>query len=101
MDTKLLAVGQDIYMYSGPYMRKGKVVEITSSGVEVQTANELLQFDCNVNLRTLAELLRFDNAGRGSDEEGTYECGAWFIDDMPFAEREALLEQKERKSRKK
>jgi len=25
-----------------------------------------------------------------SDEEGTYDCGAWLMDDIPFAKRTAL-----------
>ena len=90
MDTKTLMVGQDIYMYSGPYWWWGKVVTITSDGVDVQTREEILPSG-DLNLRCGTEqLLRFDNAGTGSDEEGTYECGAWHIDDIPFAERTAL-----------
>ena len=57
--------------------------------MEVQTREELKQY-----LRFgIEQLLRFDNEGKGSDEEGTRECGAWHIDDMPFTERKAWLEQ--------
>jgi hypothetical protein len=65
-------------------------IKITSDGVDVQTREEVLPSG-DLNLRCGTEqLLRFDNAGMGSDEEGTYECGAWHIDDIPFAERTAL-----------
>ncbi|HYA24001.1 MAG TPA: hypothetical protein VEF05_07560 [Terriglobales bacterium] len=37
MDTKTLVVGQDVYMVSGVYCNKGKVVKVTPEGVEVQT----------------------------------------------------------------
>jgi hypothetical protein len=39
-------------------------------------------------------------AGTGRGEEGTYECGAWYIDDMPFAERTSLLERESACQRK-
>jgi hypothetical protein len=56
-------VGQDIYMYSGPYWWWGKVVTITSDGVDVQTREEILPSG-DLNLRCGTEqLLRFDNAG--------------------------------------
>jgi hypothetical protein len=65
-------------------------IKITPDGVDVQTREEVLPSG-DLNLRCGTEqLLRFDNAGMGSDEEGTYECGAWHIDDIPFAERTAL-----------
>jgi hypothetical protein len=81
MDTKALVVGQDVYMLSGVYLCKGKVVKITPLSVDVQTTSE--------------GLLRFDSYGKGCDE-GTHECGPWYIDDIPFAERTALCEQEAR-----
>ena len=66
-------------MQSGIYGSKGKVVKVTQSGAEVQTDK--------------VGLLRFDNEGKGCDGNDTIECGPWCIDDMPFAERTALLEQ--------
>jgi hypothetical protein len=36
VDTKTLVVGQDIYMFSGCYVNKGKVVKTTPSGVDVE-----------------------------------------------------------------
>src|ERR1700679_4318169 len=55
----------------------------------------------DLNLRCgIEQLLRFDNAGTGRGEEGTYECGAWYIDDMPFAERTSLLERESACQRK-
>jgi hypothetical protein len=93
MDTKTLVVGQDVHIVSGPYFWRGKVVKATPEGVEVHTKEELLPSG-DLNLRCgMEQLLHFDNAGKGRDEEGTYECGAWYIDDMPFAERTAWLEQ--------
>ena len=82
MGTKTLVVGQDVYMLSGVYVCKGKVVKVTPSGVDVHTTDQ--------------GLLRFDSAGKGNDD-GTYECGPWYIDDMPFAERTALFDEAERK----
>jgi hypothetical protein len=58
--------------------KKGKVVKVTPSGVEVHDGVELLQFDIY---------------GKGCDGHKTYECGPWEIDDeMPVAERTALWE---------
>jgi hypothetical protein len=79
MDTKTLVVGQDVYMRSGSYGQKGKVVKVTPAGVEVHDGVELFQFDIY---------------GQGCDGHKTYECGPWEIDDeMPVAERTALWEQ--------
>jgi hypothetical protein len=108
-------VGQGVYMFSGCYMNKGKVVKVTPSGVDVQTG--VMQNDGTWNAH---ELLHFDNNGRsyvtelppsydpkahpaspwGWKGNGTYECGPWYIDGMPFAEREALYEQLAQKFRK-
>jgi hypothetical protein len=97
MDTKTLVVGQDVYLFSGCYWWWGKVVEVTPEGVDVVTREELVQSQ-GLNLRCGADaLLRFNNEGKGRDEDGTYECGAWNIDDMPFAERKAWLKPGDRK----
>jgi hypothetical protein len=84
MDTKTLVVGQDVYMLSGVYICKGKVTKITPSSVDVQTTSE--------------GLLRFDSRGKGCDD-GTHECGPWYIDDVPFAERTALRKEVAQKFR--
>ena len=52
MDTKTLVVGQDVYMFLPPYPHwfcnnSGKIVKVTPTGVEVQTAGEVLRFDTN------------------------------------------------------
>ena len=52
-------VGQGVYMFSGCYMNKGKVVRVTPSGVDVQTG--VMQNDGTWNAH---ELLHFDNNGR-------------------------------------
>jgi hypothetical protein len=64
MDTKTLMVGREVILASGIYSKLGKVVKVTADGVEVQTLDELLQFD---------------NAGKGHDEDGTPECGPYYI----------------------
>lgn len=75
-------------MYSAPYWCWGKVVKITSDGVDVQTREEVLP-SRGLNLRCgMEQLLHFDKDGKGRDDEGTYECGAWYIDGMPFADRQ-------------
>ena len=160
MDTTKLVVGQDVYMFNDAYPHwfcneSGKVVKVTPTGVEVQTAGELLRFDPNnipvfiVGQTTLvvgqdvdvayaqrkdrkgkvvkvtptgvevevADLLQFDNdayeldisrrdrLGFGPSPEDKFhtflwqsapEFAPWHLDDMPFAERTALLEQKTR-----
>jgi hypothetical protein len=101
MDTKTLAVGQDVYMFSGCYLDWGKVTKVTPNGVCVQPYEEPIK-PSNWNLYQYGRksLLHFDSNGNGLEEEGTRECGAWHIDDMPFAEREALYEQRAQKVRK-
>src|SRR5260370_37066198 len=108
MDTKTLVVGQDVFMESGCYGCYGRVVKVTPSGVDVQTP-EIVGGLPSIH----AELLHFDNNGRsyvtelpssydstahplspwGWNGNGTFECGPWELDDIPFAERTALLEQ--------
>ena len=89
MDTKTLVVGQEVYILSGVYYKKGKVVKVTPSGVEVQTG--VMQIDGTWNAH---ELFQFDIYGKGCDGHKTHECGPWEIDDeMPVAERTALWEQ--------
>jgi len=88
MDTKSLEVGQDVYVISGAYMVAGKVIRVVprnalhavfpGTAVEVQTADNLIHFDKD---------------GVACDGKGTYECGSWVLDSIPFAERTALCEQ--------
>jgi hypothetical protein len=160
IDIKTLVAGQDDYLLLPPYPYwfcggRGKVVNVTSSGVDVQTAGELLRFDTNnipvfiVGQTTLvvgqdvdvaysqrkdrrgkvvkvtpdavevqvADLLQFDKDGKETDAsrrdrlgfgpspedkfhtslwQSAPEFGPWHLDDMPFPERTALLEQKAR-----
>jgi hypothetical protein len=96
MDTKTLVVGQDVYLYSGCYWIQGKVVKVTPSGVDVQGGLGYSKEDA------AEQILHFDKDGRSYLTEspdsqdwkinGTYECGPWHIDDMPFAERKAGLD---------
>jgi hypothetical protein len=95
MDTKTLVVGQDVYMLGGVYMNMGKVVKVTPSGVDV------LVFKLPWKMRVVDEqmLIRFDNDGkecsRSYEKLGFPEWvpEGWELDDMPFAERTALMEQ--------
>jgi len=64
MHTKTLVVGQDIYAASGCVSRKGKVVEVTSSGVTVQFG--VMQNDGTWNAH---ERVRFDNEGKALDDD--------------------------------
>lgn len=80
MDTKTLVVGQDVYMHSGIYSQKGKVVKVTPSGVEVQTTDELLGFDTNGRACTSDKgVFAWETGG----VPGTYEGGPWHLDDIP------------------
>ena len=49
IDTRTLVVGQDVFMRSGGYGDWGKVVEVTPTGVIVQSdpsyGDELIRFD--------------------------------------------------------
>jgi len=93
-----LVVGQDVSMFSGCYRTGGKVVKVTPSGVDVQTSGELLHFDDNgrsyvTELPSSYRSTAHPLSPWGWDGNGTYECGPWYLDDMPFTERTALLEQ--------
>jgi hypothetical protein len=67
MDTKTLVVGQDVYMVGGGYFyKRGKVVKVMPSGVDVQTG--VLQIDGTWNAH---ELVRFDNSGKQCCADGT------------------------------
>jgi hypothetical protein len=81
MDTKTLVVGQDVSIRSGCYGGKGKVVRVTTSGVDVQTD------------WIGGGLFRFDNDGKGCDGKATYECGPWYVVGSPAEERETLREE--------
>jgi hypothetical protein len=84
-----LAVGQNVYLLSGCYHCEGKVTKVTPEGVDV---DELLHFD--VNGRSYVTELPSSYDSAGWDGNGTFECGPWYIDDMPFAERTAWFEAK-------
>jgi hypothetical protein len=97
VDTTKLVVGQDVYMSSGCYWNEGKVVKVTPSGVDVQTAHELLHFDANGRSYVTELPPSYDSTAHPMSPwrwggNGTYECGPWYIDDMPFAERTAKRE---------
>ena len=72
MDTKTLVVGEEVYMFSGCYGCTGEVVEVTPEVVVVRARVQS-------NTTALGDLLHFDSNGKGRDDEGTHECGPWYI----------------------
>jgi hypothetical protein len=102
MDTKTLLVGQEVCMVSGVYLKKGKVVKVTPSGVEVQLAlaegpirsegNELIRFDTNGKACDSRDIYRGNMEWNGIP--GTFECGPWELADIPFEERAATSRRK-------
>ena len=66
-------------MFSEVYTCKGKVIKVTPEGVEVRATVQS-------NLTRVGDLLHFDNSGKGRDDEGTHECGAWQLVN-PFEQR--------------
>jgi hypothetical protein len=64
MDTTTLMVGQDVVAGDGLVGRKGKVVEVTSSGVVVQFG--VMQNDGTWNPH---ERKRFDSDGKACDND--------------------------------
>jgi hypothetical protein len=59
-------------MFSEVYTCKGKVIKVTPEGVEFRATVQS-------NLTLAGDLLHFDSNGKGLDEEGTHECGPWYI----------------------
>ena len=117
--TLRLVVGQDVYMLSGCYIKEGKVVKVTPSGVEVRTDVRGNCWRCPITgkmVHKTEEIWRFDSDGKACDsrntgmfecapwEQGgipsTYECGPWEIDEKPYTERRAFFEEKAQKFRK-
>jgi hypothetical protein len=70
MDIKTLVVGQDVYMVSGIYGNKGKVVEVTPSSVTVQLALAQGPID-------EPTLIRFDTNGKACDSSDIYNGNMW------------------------
>ena len=80
MDTTKLVVGQDVYMVNSRFCRKGKVVKVTPSYVDVQMG--VMQVDGTWNAH---ELFRFGRTGERYERyesEGTPEDqGTWELVD--------------------
>jgi hypothetical protein len=108
MDTKTLVVGQEVYMFCGSEFygfEKGKVVKITSAGVEVLVGEFIIRFDNN---GTELEVERRKRHGFEPEPGFSHdrfmqsiwytapECGPWRLDDMPFEERTAKIEHHQR-----
>jgi len=81
-----IVVGEEVYMLSGPYIIKGTVVKVDPSVIYVRE----LPWLCRLG----GEIYRFNTEGKGLDK-GKDEFGFWELDDMPFAERTALLQRGE------
>jgi hypothetical protein len=87
-NTKKLEVGQDVYMLNSVYIIKGRVAKVTPSGVDVR--------ELPWRNRPGGELRHFDTNGReeyNSREEWGPEWASFELDDLPFEDRTALLEQ--------
>lgn len=91
MDIATLKVGQRVTMISGCYCEFGTVAKVTPSGVEIQIAERVDEFtigEQRIVMQRAQELLYFDSNGRQINTSpipgswiGTYECGAWELDD--------------------
>jgi hypothetical protein len=96
------SVGQEVWMKSGMYAQRGKVVAVRERCVEV----ELLRAEGPVGLKYL---IRFDTNGKACDSSdiyegnmwggpdpripGTHEFGPWHLEAISFSERTVLREQ--------
>jgi hypothetical protein len=81
-----LVVGREIevprwWRYWWNNSKRGKVVEVTPEGVEVE----------------VVDLFRFDNNGNQLDVSSGF--APWHLDDIPFAERTTWLEQQGREAK--
>jgi hypothetical protein len=66
MNTKTLAVGQEVRVVSGPYMAgEGTVIKVSSSGVDVRLSNQVWGFNRD---------------GIECHGHGTFECGPWYLE---------------------
>jgi len=70
--SKFVALGQEVDLYSEVYTCRGTVVKVTPESIEVRATEQS-------NLTRLGDLLHFDSRGKGRDDEGTHECGAWHL----------------------
>lgn len=108
MDTKTLVVGREVYMFCGSEFygfEKGKVVKVTSAGVEVLVGASIIRFDNNGTELEVERRKRHGfepEPGFGHDrfmQSIWYTapgCGPWQLDDMPFEERTAKIEHHQR-----
>jgi len=104
MDTKTLTLGQDVYMFSsGIYLNRGKVIAVSPSGAEIRSLDgELLKFDANGKETDAGRLERLGFGPTPGDRfhtalfNGAPEFQAWELDNIPFAEHTALIEQQRR-----
>ena len=73
---KKLVVGQEVFLVSNEvYCNVGKVAAVTSSGVDVQTADELIRFDNNGKE---TEASRRDRLGFGPSPGDKFHNVLWF-----------------------
>ena len=76
-------------MLSGVCINRGRVVAVTSDGVDVQ----VYDYRSVAGSQLSSELIHFGREGVACDGKGTFECGYWELDSIPFEERKALCEQ--------
>jgi len=90
--AKLRVVGQEVWMVSGRYSIKGKVVKVEIAETEMRDGKMVITTKAGVEVQELpcGELRRFYYDGSQYDGSQHPEFGLWQMDDRPFEERTAL-----------
>jgi hypothetical protein len=89
---KSRVVGKEVWMVSGRYSIKGKVVKVTIAGTEMREGKMVITEAAGVEVQELpcGELRRFYYNGTQYAGSHHPEFGPWQMDDRPFEERTAL-----------
>jgi hypothetical protein len=100
MDTRKLVVGQEVYMFceSEVYgFEKGKVVKITSAGVDVLVGESIICFGYDGTELEVERRKRHDRFLQSSQSQSLAlpAFHPWYLDYMPFEERTAKIEHSE------
>lgn len=73
MDTNTLTIGQEVLVVSGPYSAgRGKIIKISPLGVDVDFGGKVWGFNPD---------------GIECHGHGTFECGPWRLESIPFAKK--------------
>ena len=96
MDTRKLVVGQEVYMFceSEVYgFEKGKVVKITSAGVDVLVGESIICFGYDGTELEVERRKRHDRFLQSSQSQSLAlpAFHPWYLDYMPFEERTAKI----------